>query len=73
MRTLHLHVASACLEGYQSRKENIKVGNLDSKKSFKWDENEDMRVIRASRRSMLWLECRKKNGVEEAGDASFPF
>ena len=69
-RTVHLQVAPACLEGYQSSKQNIEVGNTDNRTCFKWDENDDLRMG-ASRRHMLWLESREKNRVEEADDAGF--
>lgn len=69
---MHLQVAPSCLEGYHSSKQNTEVGNTDNRTSFKWDENDDMR-IGASRKHMLWLEYREKNGVEEAIDAGFPF
>lgn len=53
MRTVHLQVIPACLEGYQSSKQNIEVVNTGNQTSFKWNENADMRVVGAFWRGIL--------------------
>lgn len=53
VRTVHLQVIPACLEGYQSSKQNIEVVNTGNQTSFKWNENADMRVVGAFWRGIL--------------------